>query len=296
MNATATQYFNSSLPVTSTTQFNLANIIRSIIADTNLSHGSSRLLVQLVLSAGRKGETWYLIQTLADLTTSSRTQVKLYLKELVEKNRIRIAYRPGRSSKYQIVGIYDERHEVGRKIAHIKQSYKSKSNVIENNVVSICPEQEIDPAIHGDTPEEPQHTKKPEKPLIDVISDKKPVIRMDIVKEILDLTRDHKSLGFWIKFVRSAPLATVYLAISSLKSALAEGQVAHPGRYMVGIIKRIYPDLLLSTKHALRQPQEKISAVLPIKQPEIEPEIERNPVLNMSELKNILAMLERKTL
>lgn len=119
---------------------------------------------------------------------------------------------------------------------------------------------------------------------------------MDVVREILDLTKDTKSIGCWIKFVRSAPLPIVYAAIASLKSALDEGIVQHPGRYMVGVIKNIFPELFSTQSHALRQPQEKIDVSIYSSKPYSE---DSNPVdidwsLNNSSLKNIQAILKGK--
>lgn len=292
---TATEHNNSS-NIPQSISFNLANTIRDIISDPTLTQGASRLLVQLVLSAGRKGWTWFLIETLGVLVKTSRTQVKVYLKELVDKNRIKIVHRPGRSSVYQIVGIYNQSTKVGRFSGHIKQSYKTKSNVIEKpNGVSVLPSQET--KSETSNPRENQqsalHTKTHEKPSIKVISNKP--IRMDIVREILDITRDTKSIGCWIKFVRSAPLPIVYCAIASLKSALEEGQVCHPGKYLTGIIKNIYPEMFEPQKHALRPSQDKSEAPYYSKHCENEPPVEVNWQVNKENLRRIQEMLDTKS-
>lgn len=304
---TAKEHITASLPQQST--FNLANTIRDIISDPTLTQGASRVLVQLVLSAGRKGWTWYLIETLGVLVKSSRTQVKVYLKELVDKNRLNIVRRPGRSSVYQIVGIYNKSSEVGRFSGHIKQSFKSKSNVIERPNGISSNHQESNPCViipagidaktsihlqkvkndfHTDTIVTESSAKsihnKPVKP-----------VNFLLVKEILALTNDHKSVRCWIKFVRSAPEQIVQLAIHSLKSALQSETVYHAGKYLIGIIKRLCPEMFNSGhKVSLRQPEQFSDASYYPKAAVDEPTFERNEELNLSSIQAIRALLAKR--
>ena len=120
-------------------------------------------------------------------------------------------------------------------------------------------------------------------------------VRMDLVGEIIRLTDDHRSIGAWILFVRSAPIATVYYAISSLKAAMSEGIVGHRGKYLIGIIRRQCPKLFQGKKQALSQDLQGNDAPIYGKVPESGPPVERDPELNMSQLKQIRAMLERRS-
>jgi hypothetical protein len=151
MNDTATCYNNSPTYNQSTSDFNLANRISDIVSDPTLSKNASATLVQLTLSAGRKGYCELLIYSIAVKVKSSRTQTKLYLKELQNKKRIKIIYRTGRSSIYQILDILPEKVGPSRFSDYIKDIKKRKNQRSERtNVIFNFPEK-TKPAAHSES-------------------------------------------------------------------------------------------------------------------------------------------------
>lgn len=83
------------------------------------------------------------------------------------------------------------------------------------------------------------------------------------------------------------------LAISSFKSAMADGQVKHPGRYFIGVIKNIYPDLFQEKKQTSRPSQQKKVLTIQGTSCNKEPEVQRNYDLNMSQILNIRRLLDK---
>lgn len=272
--------------------YNLANLVRNALSDPDLSNGASRILVQIILSAGRKGYVHFLISTLCTLGKMGRTRCKECLSELQTKNRIRIVHRPGRSSEYQVIGIFQEKRKVSRSSDLIKK-YTLKNKTVSKPgpaspkvfCDSLREEKQPDVILNTQTNREAPDPCFVEVPAPDpdvIASDsssnthkiscgragseplpkpkttrRRQVIRFDLVREILDITRDHKSLGFWIKLVKHVDPETVCYMISSLRLAISSGQVESPGRYLVGICKRVCPWIfeIPSKKQALRASQ-----------------------------------------
>jgi hypothetical protein len=69
-----------------------------------------------------------------------------------------------------------------------------------------------------------------------------------LLREILDLTGDHKSKGCWISCVSRLPEEEIRIAMSSLRQAMMETDVYRPGGYMLGIIKSRNPEFSFSSK------------------------------------------------
>jgi hypothetical protein len=318
----ATKYFDP---------FDFNGLILDILADRSLSRGASDILAELVKLAGVKGSCYPSIAYLSTQIRRCRTQVKLYLKELAIKGRIRVIHNFGQESRYYVLDIATKLSEPSRFSDHRKELNTKKTVREQETVISICCEETHSRSVQAQTVEitsspvgshknnfrpdticadpreEPELSapgKTASKPLLKPKDAQNGMghaptratpIRMDLVREILDLTGDAKSTRFWVKFVRLAPLTTVYLAISSLKIAIDEGIVLHPGKYLVGIIKRQYPEMFDSKKQPLRPCLEKQDAPYYPKTCESGPPVEVDWDLNRSGLRNIMSILERKT-
>ena len=282
--------------------YNLCNLIRSVLGDYDLTPGAIRTLIFLIVSSGKKGFTYLLVNTIAQRTRSCRTQTKQYIRELEQKQRIRVIRRPGRSSVYQIVGIYGKSSEVGRKTDHIKKYISKKTTVTASpNVLSVFVQEEQQPdetqtshvdnngKIYSPDPDE----NLPEIPELEV---GKKIVRFNLVKEILDLTHDHKSRAFWIKLVKNVDPETVCYLISSLRLAMNSGQVDSPGRYLVGICKRVCPWVfeIQSKKQATRQAQQPKDGLMSGKTRQSEPEQQPDFETGLEAIRRIQALLGKK--
>jgi hypothetical protein len=306
MNDTAICYNNSPT-------HNQSNSNYSFYLLKDLSSTAKYLYIELRRIAGVRGFLSYSAKDLSEVTGKSEKQTRRLLHELEANSLIEIWLHPGHESEYIVKDVYF-RQGMDICVQPFKKKRIKELTVRENGVsLSIVKtDPEIQPDHVGSDPREDPgssaHNKTASEPVIEpknvhVEIGKNPTratpIRFDLVREILDLTQDTKSTRFWVKFVRLAPLPTVYLAISSLKIAIDEGIVLHPGRYMVGIIKRVYPELFFTQPTTLEprssQPQQKIDAPIYGKSCESEPPVVRDPQFNMSQLKQIRAMLERKT-
>lgn len=248
----ATQYYDP---------FNINALILNILADRTLSRGASDILAELVRLSGIKGYCYPSIQYLAITINKGRTQTKLYLKELVTKNRIRVIRYVGEESRYYVLDIPRENRGPGRFSDHRKE-YKNKENVIERaNVILNFHDQQI-PLAHSAC--EQVVEKKPSPTLaVDntfIITSMPPsntdadpaapktnipsaVFDMGLVREILEVTGDKKSVGCFIKIVKNVPQNIIYAALSSLKVAMSECYISRPGAYFVQVVKNYYPDM-----------------------------------------------------
>lgn len=73
------------------------------------------------------------------------------------------------------------------------------------------------------------------------------IFNLELVQEIEKITGDRKSRACWIKIVKLVSPNLIYVALSSLKTAITEGIVANPGAYFVGIVKNL-TDIFSSEK------------------------------------------------
>ena len=307
MNDTATCYNNSPTYNQSTVPFNLANYVSNIISDPTLSKNASTTLVQLTLSAGRKGYCELLIYSISVKVKSSRTQTKIYLKELQDKKRIKIIYRTGRSSIYQLLDILPEKEGPSRFSDYIKEIKKRKNQRSErtkSNVIFNFPEKTNPPSTLATDNKiiiknsiQP-HDTEPTKPILH--QQQKPikttsnVVNMTLVQEILQVTNDKKSLNCFIKIVKNCPENVIFAAISSLKIALSEGIVSKPGAYFVQTIKNYCPDLFtVKLKQPMSQPKLEKNVSFPINIADSEPKIQPDWEINLALLKNIQQILNK---
>jgi len=289
MNA-SNSYFNPSYLNQSTTTkqatpyydpFNINGLILNILADRTLSRGASDVLAELVRLSGIKGYCYPSIQYLSVTINKGRTQVKVYLKELVTKKRLRIVSYIGRVSAYQLLDILSKKGGPGRFFAHRKE-YKNKENVTEKtNVILNFPDKDNHPIVHSKVEATKQAVEEPsptlaadnninittpanntgpaiQKPILhqQQKTTKTPsnVIDMSLVQEILQVTNDKKSLNCFIKIVKSVHKNIIYTAISSLKIAMDESYISRPGAYFVKTIKNYYPDVFTSPKICSERP------------------------------------------
>lgn len=323
MNDTATCYNNSPTYNQSTSDFNLANHVSNIISDPTLSKNASSTLIQLTLSAGRKGYCELLIYSIAVKVKSSRTQTKLYLKELQDKKRIKIIYRTGRSSIYQLLDILPEKVGPSRFSDYIKDIKKRKNQRSERtNVFLNFPDKESTPVDYdeGESTEQIIETKTPSalvddnkiiiKPIQPPAEVPKPIAQqqqkqtktpstvfdINLLKEILQVTNDKKSTACFIKIVKNVPQNIIYAALSSLKIAMEENYISRPGGYFVGVIKNYYPDIFSNPKTAPETFSTKNKpTVAPLKtskepcfEPEIVPASQEFAMESINKIKSIL--------
>ena len=289
-----------------TTDFNLSHRINKILSDQNLSAQADRLLIRLINASGAKGFCFPSIKTICSWVKRRPTQVRQYLRELEFKRYIRIFEHEGHSNEYQIVDILPNIKRPLRFSEHRKEILNQRKRYTDANVIdfSLAKPQDKQPEVMPTPPTTaPQTTetvtpKPPERPDVkqpytDSRPDNPPAprhrtkpIRFDLVKKILDITKDHKSFGLWVKFVRSAPIETVFMAIHSLEVALSCDQVSSPGRYMVGIIRNVYPELFKVKEPVSSRPD---NPPAPRKDPE--PTIEQDYDLNREKIREILTLL-----
>lgn len=301
-----------------TTDFNLSHRINDILSDRNLSAQADRLLIRLINAAGRRGYCFPSLETLCSWVKLKPTQIRRYLRELESKRYIRIFEHAGHSNEYQIVDILPNIRRPLRFSEPIKEVLRTRKRYMEANVIPIShkkniPNQERAEIMPNSTPRtnvEPvlehisrsDNTKQSHKTEINDRPDPPPPppaprrartkpIRFDLVKRILDITGDHKSFGLWVKFVRNAPLETVFMTIHSLEVALSCDQVSSPGRYMVGIIRNIYPELFNSSQTVSTRPD---ASPPPAPRRDPEPTVERDQELNIQKIREILKLLNGK--
>jgi hypothetical protein len=321
MNDTAISYDTPS----NTQQSNTSNYSFYLLKD--LSSTAKYLYIELRRLSGVRGYLSYSATDLSKIVDRSIKQTRRLLHELETHGLIEIWLHPGRESEYIVRDVYF-RHGMDIKVQAFKNKSLRKKTVREQrpngaSLSIVKPEiqaeaPEITSRLNGSQTDHVQSDQGGADPCVTIESSasgqiaSEPVIepkdthismgntptrapiRFDLICEILNLTQDTKSTRFWIKFVRSAPLPTVYLAISSLKSALAEGIVCHPGKYMTGIIRRVFPELFQNKKQPLSQPQRDLDAPIYSKPCESEPEIQPDFVLNMARLKQIQLILACK--
>ena len=283
-----------------TEDFNLSHRINLILSDNNLSAQADRLLIRLVNASGRGGFCYPTIETLCSWVKLRPTQVRLYLRELETKKYIRIFEHVGHANEYQIVDIIPNINRPLRFSEARKELLRTRKRYTGENVVDFSPQKppKQNPEIMPKPPAPVQHDRPetviepPARPDTDNPPPRSKPIRFDLVKRILDLTRDHRSFGMWVKFVRTAPIETVYMAIHSLEVALSCDQVSSPGRYLTGIIRNVYPELFNSRQTVSRRPDNPPPPP-PRKEPE-QPTVERDPKLNRQKLKEIMTLLQSK--
>lgn len=282
-----------------TEDFNLSHRINTILSDNNLSAQADRLLIRLVNASGRRGFCFPSIETLCSWIKLKPTQIRHYLRELETKKYIRIFEHVGHANEYQIVDILPNINRPLRFSEARKELLRTRKRYTGENVVDFSPKKppEQNPEIMPNPPAPVQHdtvetvVEAPARHNPPPPATRSKPIRFDLVKRILDLTRDHRSFGLWVKFVRTAPLEIVYMAIHSLEVALSCDQVSSPGRYMTGIIRNVYPELF-NQRHAScchNDPPPPATR----KEPE-PPPVERDPELNRQRLKEIMTLLQSK--
>jgi hypothetical protein len=275
---TATQYCNPLPTNQSNPEFNLCQLIRRIHFRKDISANAKLVATHLLMSAGRRGfiEDLSMRQLSFELGDIPRSSLHNYVNELISVGFLQRIEHIGRPNTWIIVET--------RKLALADPSSSSDTK-IKSSKKKTYQSQTADNVVSNQS-EEPIQSMPTNK----TTSVRANPIRMDIVSEIVSLTCDKKSLGCWVKFVKHAPLAIVYAAISSLKIAIDEGIVEHPGRYMVGIIRNIYPELFSSPTIKHQGPPSSIYS-----RPEpVEPEIQPDIALNMEQLRRIRQMLDAK--
>lgn len=321
MNA-AKQYFKTSNPVTSTQYYNL-RILNSVSPCARL------LFIEMRRLSGLNGYISKSIRELSFFIGKSARQVSRLVHELESNKLIEIWQHEGFENEYVICDVYF-RHTHDKCVRTFKSKTSKEltvsrpkpdgisSNHRESNPCLTGPagidEQtsielgsEKNDFHDGDPAENPDSIatlKTPSEPVIEPKkthismgkSSRTNPVRMDLVREIINLTHDHKSVRFWIKVVRSTSESVVQMAIHSLKSALQSETVYHAGRYLVGILKRLCPNMF-DTGHKKQSVRPDEQCPDPSYYPKAvvnEPQIERNEELNLSSIQAIRALLAKR--
>lgn len=277
-----------------------------------LSDGAKVLGLILLDASGSKGFCWHRISTLCDLAGKSRSAIKRYLRELAEQKIIRIHRRPGfhtfrgHSNVYELLIITKETTDYGSFLN--SRTIRTKKTYERANVIDLRSPEQPKPQTHEQehTPDDPRSVPVGElnieprglqstvNPSI-VISPtetqdhvSKPKTRGKpvqhyLIREILNLTNDKKSFGLWYKFVSKCDEQTVYRCLDCLRTAIDCDQVNHRGRYLVGIMKQICPELFQGTPSNYQPPA-----------PKPEPTVTRDEALNKAGLADIKAILFSK--
>lgn len=272
--------------------------INEIFSDRTISRGAAHVLIRLVTASGYHGYCYPSINTLCQWTNYKQTQLRYYLRQLVQAGHIRIIHTPGRSNEYQLARIIPKSSRPLRSCGPRKRFIKRKRITDQENVISFRPpEQPPDPG----TPRPvviPQQTDNKcdnynlETPKVQT----KPPVNHYLLRQIMQLTGDKKSFGLWFKLVKQVDEQTIYQALSSLRIAIDCNTVNHRGRYLVGILKQLVPELF----------QEQTPRQTPIQQT---PKVQNHPdqkqdtapttqcdhTLNMEQIRNIKALLSSKT-
>jgi hypothetical protein len=307
MNAAREQYNTDHALQSTSDSFNLTYLIRQINFSRDLSDGAKVVGIQMLIAAGRKGYIRDLtMRQLGWETDNKRTQLHTYVDELIRSGWLERQEHPGRPNVWIIPEV--------RNIFLAKQTrpvertprYKSKNqeNGTVETVISICPEETHSSNITGlQTPSAnaDNQTAKIEAPSVqedahasdsEDLPPRKP-IRMDVVSGLIEATGDRHSFGLWVKIAKNVDIPTIRYCLSCLRVAQADGTVRHPGKYLTKLFKTYGPPDLFE-KHALRPSQHNQDAPTYTKPPESEPEVEPDFDLNMSMLKQIQSILDKK--
>ena len=276
--------------------------INEIYSDRSISRGAAHVLIRLVTASGYHGYCYPSVATLCQWTGYKQTQLRHYLRQLVQLGHIRIIHIPGRSNEYQLTRIIPKSSRPLRYSAPIKRFIKRKRITDQENVISLHrPEQ---PQTPDPGPPQTEHTapalvqtdhhQAQEQNQVDdshlETQTSKPPVNHYLLSQIMQLTGDKKSFPFWFKVVKRVDEQTIYSALSSLRIANDCNQVQHRGRYLVGILKQLAPELFQEQT----QTRPHVQAIGP-DQEETTPTVERNQQLNMEQIRNIRALLNSKT-
>lgn len=214
---------------------NISANVRATLRNTNLSLGARVILGELQYGAGHKGYVFYGIEKLAENVGLSVSQTKRYLKQLKDGGYIRAETRPCRSNIWFI----NDTESVSY-MNHINYT-----NVNKNNVYV-----EPEPIPETLPPPETQRnaisqcdTQKP-----------KQVYDTGLLREILDVTGDRKSIRCWIKVISQLPEQEIHRGISALKIAMSESIIERPGAYLLTVLKQNNPQFLQSPQKKPIQP------------------------------------------
>ena len=302
---TAKEHDTASLPHQSTiTPYYNLRLLNSVSPCARL------LYIEMRRLSGLNGYISKSIRELSYFIGKSARQVSRLVHELSSNGLIEIWEHEGFENEYVIPDVYF-RHTHDKSVRTFKSKTCTKITVSrpkpdgisvghqESNPVAPAGlveqtsihQQEVKNNFHTDTIE-PEKTESKHK---SIHTKPKNPVRMDLVREIINLTNDHKSVRCWVKFVRSAPEQIVQLAIHSLKSALSSETVYHAGKYLIGIIKRIFPEMFTSGQKQPVRPDEQCPD--PSYYPKAavdEPTFERNEQLNMTNIQAIRALLAKR--
>ncbi len=260
--------------------------INQIFSDRTISRGAAHVLIRLVTASGYHGYCYPSINTLCQWTNYKQTQLRHYLRQLVQAGHIRIIHTPGRSNEYQLTRIIPKSSRPLRSCGPIKRFIKRKRITDQENVISFMPPEQPPPDQNKDCNCNVANTQ----------DQTKPPVNHYLLRQIMQLTGDKKSFGLWFKLVKTVDEQTIYQALSSLRSAIDCNTVNHRGRYLVGILKQLAPELFQeqTPRQAPTQQTPKVQDHTDQHQ-DAAPTTQCDHTLNMEQIRNIRALLSAKT-
>ena len=187
----------------------LTEKIRLVNSDKSLSKGAKLLSIEIIIASNFRGYCWHSVATLGQMISASESQVHRYIREAQEVGWIEVKRRPKKTSLY---------------------SLGEKFGPLESGVSDTAPKIEI----------------KKNKTVQDGFSfqsSKQQPYPLPLVNDILRLTGDRKSIRYWIGVVKKVPESEIREAMSFLRIAMGEKNIAHPGAYLNSLILKHHPEL-----------------------------------------------------
>lgn len=207
----------------------LTEKIRLINSDKSLSKGAKLLITEIIIASNFRGYCWHSVAALGKMIAASESQVHRYIKESQEGGWIEVKRRPRKTSLYSLgekFGAQEPRVSESAPKIEIK-----KNKTVQDGFSSSSPKQ--------------------------------PPYPLPLVREILKLTGDRKSIRYWIKVVKQIPESEIREALSYLKIAMNEKIIAHPGAYLNALLLKHHPELRSSTPPPPPKPQVEPEVIIP---------------------------------
>lgn len=192
--------------------FNPFDLQNKTLDRTDISLGAKCLMIRLRNAAGRVGKIQYRVKKLAAAIGVCERQARYYIKELVDAGLVERKSVTGRANWWFIMDVYAQ--TPARACSPIKEQDKKKTTVQGNGFSSLSPKQPYP---------------------------------LPLVREILRLTGDKKSIRYWVGVVKKVPEAEIQQALSFLKIAMDEKIIAHPGAYLNALLIKNHPELRKKT-------------------------------------------------
>lgn len=193
----------------------LTEKIRLVNGAPSLSKGAKLLTIEIIIASNFRGYCWHSVAALGEMISASESQVHRYIKEAHEGGWIEVKRRPCKTSIYSLGEKFGTQEP---RVLQTTPKIKIKKNITVPDGIS---------------------SSSPEKPY-----------PLPLVYDILKLTGDKKSVGYWVRVVKKVPEAEIREGLSYLKLAIGESIVARPGAYLNALLLKNHPELRRSTTPA----------------------------------------------